>query len=154
MGLGTNLFSSKQTLTERFGIEVEKSEITRKSELLESLADLDENNQELLIRIGKAPEAKVTAEEYNSETGSISVKAAEFENISNGVSEVILTVWTEGDQSDLQYIEMEMQEDGSYYAGVNILDFGYKLGEYFIDAYVTDGAGEKYMVGQTIGIVN
>jgi phosphoglycerol transferase len=154
LGLGTNLFSSKQTLTERFGIEVEKSEITRKSELLESLADLDENNQELLIRIGKAPEAKVTAEEYNSETGSISVKAAEFENISNGVSEVILTVWTEGDQSDLQYIEMEMQEDGSYYAGVNILDFGYKLGEYFIDAYVTDGAGEKYMVGQTIGIVN
>lgn len=154
LGLGTNLFSSKQTLTERFGIEVVQKEIKRKSELLEKLADLDEDNQKLLIRLGKTPKAKITAEEYNSEAGIISVKATDFENITNGVADVMLAVWTEENKGDLQWLPMEIQEDSSYYIDINILDFGYKLGEYHIQAYAVDGAGDKYMVGETTGIVN
>lgn len=40
LGLGTNLFSTVQTLTERVGIETEKKELEKKSKLMEEIADL------------------------------------------------------------------------------------------------------------------
>lgn len=153
LGLGTNLFSSKQTLTERFGIEAEQREIEKKSELLERLADLDENNQELLIRVGKNPKANVLVEEFNNEQGILPVRVSDFENITNGVADVILNVWVEEDQSDLQQIKMEIQEDNSYYIGIDISGFGFRFGEYHIQVYAVDGAGEQYKVAETTGNV-
>lgn len=57
LGLGTNLFSTTPTLTERFGIETVKSQVGRKSRLLESLADINENAEALIIREGRMPSA-------------------------------------------------------------------------------------------------
>ncbi len=153
LGLGTNLFSRKQTLTERFGIETEQREIERKSKLLEKIADLDEDKPELLIREGKTPRANIEVEEYRSELGILSVRVSDFENILNGVADVSLAVWTEEDQSDLQWIQMGIQEDSSYYIDIAVSGFGYKMGEYQIHAYVVDGAGEQYMVGAALGVV-
>lgn len=152
LGLGTNLFSTKQTLTERFGIESVRNEIERRSKLLEKLADLDEDKPELLIRQGKIPKANIEVEEYKSESGILPVRVTNFENISNGVADVIIAVWTEEDQSDIQWLKLEIQEDSSYYIGINTSIFNYKLGEYHIHAYVVDGAGEQYMVAETIGV--
>lgn len=152
LALGTNLFSSTQTLSERFGIETEEKEIEKKSILLEKLADLDENAQELLIREGKVPKADVQVEEYGTE--GLPVRVSEFEYIPCGVVEVWLAVWTNEDQSDLQWIEMQIQDDSSYYIAIDTLLFGYKAGEYNIHAYVIDGAGEQYQVGTAIGLVN
>lgn len=143
LGLGTNLFSTKQTLTERFGIESVRNEIERRSKLLEKLADLDEDKPELLIRQGKIPKANIEVEEYKSESGILPVRVTNFENISNGVADVIIAVWTEEDQSDIQWLKLEIQEDSSYYIGINTSIFNYKLGEYHIHAYVVDGAGEQ-----------
>lgn len=151
LGLGTNLFSSKQTLTERFGIQNVQKEIEKRSELLEQLADLDEEKPELLIRQGKIPKANLVVEEYESELGILPVRVTDFENISNGVADVMIAVWTEENQSDLQWVKMDIQEDSSYYADINISSFSYKLGEYHIHAYVLDGAGEQYMVAETVG---
>ena len=150
LGLGTNLFSTKQTLTERFGIESVRNEIERRSKLLEKLADLDEDKPELLIRQGKIPKANIEVEEYKSESGILPVRVTNFENISNGVADVIIAVWTEEDQSDIQWLKLEIQEDSSYYIGINTSIFNYKLGEYHIHAYVVDGAGEQYMVAETM----
>lgn len=152
LGLGTNLFSSKQTLTERFGIEAMKNEVERKSELLEELADLDEDNPELLIREGKVPKANLVVEEYKSELGIFPIRVTDFENMSNGVADVMIAVWTEENQNDLQWIKMDIQEDSSYYSEINISSFSYKLGEYHIHAYAVDGAGEQYMVAEAVGI--
>ncbi|WP_289302375.1 sulfatase-like hydrolase/transferase [Sporofaciens musculi] len=152
LGLGTTLFSTKQTLTERFGIESVRNEIERRSKLLEKLADLDEDKPELLIRQGKIPKANIEVEEYKSESGILPVRVTNFENISNGVADVIIAVWTEEDQSDIQWLKLEIQEDSSYYIGINTSIFNYKLGEYHIHAYVVDGAGEQYMVAETIGV--
>ncbi len=152
LGLGTNLFSSKQTLSERFGIEAEQREIEKKSILLEQLADLDEGKTELLIREGKNPMANIVVEEYRNESGILPVRVLDFENISNGVADVMLAVWTEEDQSDLKWIPMEIQEDSSYYIDVDIAGFNYKLGEYQLHVYVVDGAGEQYKVAEAIGI--
>ena len=92
LGLGTNLFSDKQSLTERFGIKTMKKEVEKKSDLLEKLADLDENSQDLLIRVGKTPKANIVVEEYNRETGILPVKVMDYENISKGVTNTVLAV--------------------------------------------------------------
>ena len=85
--------------------------------------------------------------------GILSVRVSDFENILNGVADVSLAVWTEEDQSDLQWIQMGIQEDSSYYIDIAVSGFGYKMGEYQIHAYVVDGAGEQYMVGAALGVV-
>ena len=154
LGLGTNLFSSTQTLTERFGIEYEKKELGKKSKLMEALADLNENAKDLLVREGKLPMANVWSEPYESDSGALPVRVNDIKNLSADVSHVMVAVWTNEDQSDLQWIQMEIQEDGSYYARINVPSFGYKEGEYRIHAYVVDENGEQYMVGETIGKVN
>lgn len=154
LGLGTNLFSSTQTLTERFGVEYEKKELEKKSKLMEELADLNENAKDLLVREGRIPTANVWAEAYESDTGALPVRVSDIKNLSADVSHVMVAVWTNEDQSDLQWIQMEMQEDGSYYARINVPNFGYKEGEYRIHVYVVDENGEQYMVGETVGNVN
>ena len=153
LGLGTNLFSGKQTLTERFGSETEEKELERKSELMEKLAALDKNKQELLTRKGKYPKAVISVEEYRAENAVIPVRIANFENIINDVAEVSLSVWTAEDQSDMQWIQMSIQEDGSYYADIDISIFGYKQGEYSIHAYIVDSEGDQYRVAEAIGAV-
>ena len=153
LGLGTNLFSGTQTLTERFGIDYVRKEIRKKSRLMEELADLNENAEELLVREGKMPTANVWAEAYERDTGALPVRVRDMSIVGEGAEHVMIAVWTNEDQSDLQWLEMEGQEDGSYYARINIPSFGYKTGEYRIHAYVVNGLGEQYMLGEAVGIV-
>lgn len=54
LGLGTNLFSSTQTLVERYGIDMEESELKKKSELIDKLADIDENSDGTFIKTRKS----------------------------------------------------------------------------------------------------
>lgn len=152
LGLGTNLFSSAQTLTERFGLDTVQSELGRKSEFMEKLADLDTDSEELLRREGKIPSATVWANDYKYEIGVIPVGVADIKGVS-GIESVILSVWTNEDQSDLQWIQTEEVETGSYYANVNVPNFNYKTGNYYIQAYVVDSSGEQYMVGEAEGFV-
>ena len=154
LGLGTNLFSSEQTLTERFGIQQINSELKRKSKMMEELADLDEDNKELMIREGRAPKATVIAGEYQRDLGLIPVSVTDIENMTDGVQSVQMAVWTKEDQSDLQWIPMETTGDGTYTANVNVMSYGFYLGEYQIHVYVVDGDGEQSMLGTAVGIVN
>lgn len=153
LGLGTNLYSTVQTLTERFGIEDEEREIPKKSKLMEKMANLDTNKSELLIREGKAPTAVVWADPYQYKTGALPVTITDIANVQEGVENVVIAVWTMEDQSDLQWIQMEPREDESYFVNINVPNFNYKVGEYHICAYVIDRAGEQHMVGETTGIV-
>ena len=70
LGLGTNLFSAEQTLTERFGIEKEEKELNKQSELMTQLADIDESSEVLLVREGKIPTGEVVIGEYQRQTGT------------------------------------------------------------------------------------
>ena len=45
MGLGTNLFSNEQTLTEIYCIEKEIQELSKNSEFLDNLESVDENTE-------------------------------------------------------------------------------------------------------------
>lgn len=154
LGLGTNLFSSDQTLTERFGIDQIDKELRKKSKMMEELADIDKDSKALMIREGRVPKATITAGEYQRETGLIPVSVTNIENVTNGIQSVQMIVWTKADQSDQQWIPMGINEDGTYTANINVMSYGFYEGEYQIYVYVVDGNGEQSVLGTAVGIVN
>lgn len=154
LGLGTNLFSKTQTLTERFGIDTVRKELSKKSEFMIKLANIDKNTKDLMIREGRLPVADVSVDAYQYETGSLPVSVTNIRNMQNDIASVMLAVWTNEDQSDLQWIEMGEIEEECYYINVNVSNFNYKEGEYYIQGYVVDSLGEQYQIGEAVGIVN
>ena len=152
LGLGTNLFSSTQTLTERYGIDREGNELKEKSELLEKLAAIDEESDAVLMREGKNPSAEIIVEEYIFQTATFPVAVQNISGIDT-VQSVMAAVWKNEDQSDLQWFAIQQMEDGSYSLNVDITQFGYATGEYQVHIYAIDNGGQQYMVGNGSTIV-
>ena len=146
LGLGTNLFSSEQTLTERFGIEKEEKELNKQSELMTQLADIDESSEVLLVREGKIPTGEVVIGEYQRQTGTIPLTVQQITGGEN-IQSILVAVWTNDDQSDLQWIELQMNEDSNYTTEINMGNFGFIPGDYNIHVYGITGDGEQYFMG-------
>ena len=105
LGLGTNLFSSRQTLIERFDIPMVKKEIGKKSKLMEDLADIDENKEEILERDGKLPAGGYCGRQaINFSRVALPVTVSNIRNVKGEIQSLQLAVWTAEDQSDLQWI--------------------------------------------------
>lgn len=152
LGLGTNLFSSTQTLVERYGIDMEESELKKKSELIDKLADIDENSEELLLRQGKVPTGEIAVGEYNYHTAALPVIVYNIAN-DDSIASVTAAVWHNEDQSDLQWVELPQNEDGTYSTNVNIANFNFVLGEYHIHVYAVNTDGQQYFLGEGMGSV-
>ena len=150
LGLGTNLFSDTLTLEETYGID------RKKSELMEELTStINENASELLIREGRAPTATVTAQPYSYLEGWLPVRITELANADTATSTVNIAVWTEEDRSDQQWMQAELQAqaDGTYLCNINVANFGFKTGQYNIEAYLIDNTGTQYLLGSAAGYV-
>lgn len=152
LGLGTNLFSSVQTLSERFGNEKIAEEVGKKSKLIEELSEIKEETQEVEEVVD--PTAIVTVDAYDFKTGMMPVMVYQIENAPETVQSVKIAVWTEENQSDLQWIQMGMDENGNYIADINVPSFSYKEGMYYIVAFLEDDGGNIYTLGGTIGFVD
>lgn len=152
LGLGTNLFSSTQTLVERYGIDMEESELKKKSELIDKLADIDENSEELLLRQGKVPTGEIAVGEYDYHTAALPVIVYNITN-DDSIASVTAAVWHNEDQSDLQWVELPQNEDGTYSTNVNIANFNFVLGEYHIHVYAVNTDGQQYFLGEGMGSV-
>ena len=154
LGLGTNLFSGEKTLIEQYGVDQMNNELMKKSDLMDRLSEgIDENNTELLIREGRIPTAAAETLPYDYRTGSFQIVISDIQNAENGISMVMAAIWTAEDQSDLHWIQAELQEDGSYVATVSVPNFNYATGDYYVDVYLTDNMGDQYLVASTIGNV-
>ena len=154
LGLGTNLFSSTQTLTERYGRETVKKEVSRKSEMMEKLADIDAEKPELLERTGVLPTANVSTAGYQKDTGLLPIEVTDIEHMRSNIVSVLAAVWMNEDQSDLQWIQLQDMGDGTYKLDLDMANFGYATGVYCIHSYVIDENGDQFMIGETFGIVN
>ena len=154
LGLGTNLFSDTLTLEETYGIDRMSEELQKKSELMEELTStINENASELLIREGRAPTATVTAQPYSYLEGWLPVRITELANADTATSTVNIAVWTEEDRSDQQWMQAELQADGTYLCNINVANFGFKTGQYNIEAYLIDNTGTQYLLGSAAGYV-
>ena len=58
-----------------------------------------------------------------------------------------VAVWTEEDQSDLQWMQAVQNEEGIYVMDIGIGNFGYKTGRYYIDVYGVLGDGSMVLLG-------
>ena len=152
LGLGTNLFSSTQTLVERYGIDMEESELKKKSELIDKLADIDENSEELLLRQGKVPTGEIAVGEYDYHTAALPVIVYNIAN-DDSIASVTAAIWHNEDQSDLQWVELPQNEDGIYSTNVNIANVNFGLVEYHIHVYAVNTDGQQYFLGEGIGSV-
>lgn len=157
LGLGTNLFSSEQTLIELCGKEQLSNELKKESHFMNELAkSIDLESEELLKREGKLPSANLTVMNYDYLSGILQVVVSDLQNVKENVSvipSINAAVWTEENQADIQWVEGEAQPDGSYLVNIYVPDFSYKTGIYYIDVYLKMNEDEKYLLGNTQGYV-
>lgn len=131
LGLGTNLFSGRPTLTESYG----------RSTLEGRLEE-------------KLPHADVAVEEYDETEASILVSISDFRNVTNGVTNVNLAVWSKEDQSDLIWIPAQQKRNNRYEVNITLSSFGYNTGTYTMHAYLWDREGRPWMVGNISYVVD
>ena len=152
LGLGANLYSSQQTLTERFGIEKEESELKKKSKLMNKLSKIDKKKYEEAMTEEYGPEGTAKAGKYDAETESFPIVVKNVQYMSNGIQSMQAAVWKNEDQSDLQWIPLAVY--GKKWKGnVNIGADGSSEGEYNIHVYMIDGNGEQYNIAQIIKVI-
>lgn len=147
LGLGTNLFSSELTLTERYGIDKTEKELSKKSTFLEQLADINADKPEMMVRNDQNL-STIEVGAYEVEEGKIPLTVSGLVNTENQISSVLAAVWTGENQEDLQWLQLEGREDGSYYTDIFASNFGNYTGQYFIHIYIVDEYGSQYLLGE------
>ncbi|MBC5684697.1 MULTISPECIES: GBS Bsp-like repeat-containing protein [Ruminococcus] len=153
LGLGTNLFSSTQTLTERFGIDKMESELKKKSKMMEKLGDIREVETDIgtqTVQEENIPSAELSIGDYDYNYSSLPISVTNISNVPGNIQSVMAAVWKEADQSDLQWVELYQLDDGSYYTDLYVADYGENPGDYNVHIYVIDELGTPTIVtGQT-----
>lgn len=151
LGLGTNLFSKEYTLAELYGVGRMESELHKNSKLMEEFtADIVVEKPE---PEKDGPAAVLTLEEYDYMAGFLPLYIREIDDKGNGISAVNVAVWVNEDQSDVQWMQAEVQDDGSYLMNINVPNFDFKTGDYKIKVYLVDQQGEQHELGGIVGHV-
>ena len=149
LALGTNLFSSTETLLEQYGQDRMKKELLRKSDFLESLEKVDENVTDALYeRYCVVFEDSLSIDSYNSKKGTVNVRVSNIYFMDTLVDESLAI--------DVERVEVEYQEDGmdqihsitlkpdpkdsaSYIGTVDISSWSSLQGELRLNIYTADG---------------
>lgn len=72
---------------------------------------------------------EIAVGEYDYHTAALPVIVYNIAN-DDSIASVTAVVWHNEDQSDLQWVELPQNEDGTYSTNVNIANFNFVLGEY------------------------
>ena len=96
--------------------------------------------------VAEEAETDIVVGEFDYATGTFPVAVI---NPKANTIMMSLAVWTKEDQSDLEWLQMNLDENGYYYVSVNAVDFGVINGKYNLHAYATDIEGETSIVKQT-----
>lgn len=145
LGLGTNLFSSTDTLTEELGFDYVKKEVAKKSEFLERIAALDETTDAYLKKVGKYPTAEVKAIYEEGEV--LRLEVSKIENLDDLVG-VELELWEIGKEEQKEIVTLQKTE-GVYAAEVPVQKYTGSMLESAICLLGKDG--RRYSVGKVSG---
>lgn len=145
LGLGTNLFSGKQTLLEEFGKSKVNAELKKKSEFLEKLSAVNKTNDALLIREGRMNGADADVDMTHAAEGYIPVLVTNVsDSIVNNLQGLVLTVWTEDGQADVTWYELNPDEEGNYAGVIDLSRFNYKSGTYYVNVRAVEQSKREY----------
>lgn len=145
LGLGTNLFSGKQTLLEKFGKSKVNAELKKKSEFIEKLSAVNKTNDALLIREGRMNGADADVDMTHATEGYIPVLVTNVsDSIVNNLQGLVLTVWTEDGQTDVTWYELNPDEEGNYAGVIDLSRFDYKPGTYYVNVRAVEQSKREY----------
>ena len=145
LGLGTNLFSGKQTLLEKFGKSKVNAELKKKSEFIEKLSAVNKINDALLIREGRMNGADADVDMTHAAEGYIPVLVTNVsDSIVNNLQGLVLTVWTEDGQTDVTWYELNPDEEGNYAGVIDLSRFDYKSGTYYVNVRAVEQSKREY----------
>lgn len=145
LGLGTNLFSGKQTLLEKFGKSKVNAELKKKSEFIEKLSAVNKINDALLIREGRMNGADADVDMTHATEGYIPVLVTNVsDSIVNNLQGLVLTVWTEDGQTDVTWYELNPDEEGNYAGVIDLSRFDYKSGTYYVNVRAVEQSKREY----------
>ena len=148
LGLGTNLFSSQDTLLEKYGYDEVSAEMDKKSNFMIELADIDIYDEELLDAQGLLPEAKIRMTGIDLTGKTISFTVSKVENIQEEFKRVELRI-----EDGNNYVRVNAhkgdKDEENYYAEADLSAFNYKNCE--VTAVVIGKSGREYKTATMTG---
>ena len=150
LALGTNLFSSDETLLEQYGKDRMAKELLRKSDFLESLEKVDENVTDALYeRYRVVFEDSLHIDSYNSKKGTLDVRVSNLyfmdtlvdESLTIDVDRVEIAYQEDGKtQVDTITLKPDAKDSASYIGTVDISSWVSANGELRLNLYTADGS--------------
>ena len=146
LGLGTNLYSSGETLVEKYGFDFVTEEMEKRSNFMIELADIDIYSEELLAAQGMLPKAKVAMTGFDKERGLMQFRLTEIENIQEEFERVELSI---DDGTYTGKVPMKETGEGIYEADVDVTKFNYKNAS--LTALVIGRSGRSFKTATMTG---
>ena len=138
LGLGTNLFSSEQTLSEEYGLDKEKGELNKKSTFMSELSGNDVSSddfQEYLSEEG-IRSSVVYLDDYDSETTTATLAIDDIFYTGGNIDYVSVTVTHPDGTSDIVKATHDSENKGRYTATFNVSNGGIESQTISVDAHV------------------
>ena len=66
------------------------------------------------------------------------------DSIVNNLQGLVLTVWTEDGQTDVTWYELNPDEEGSYVGVIDLSQFDYKSGTYYVNVRAVEQSKREY----------
>lgn len=148
LGLGTNLYSSEDTLLEKYGFEETNDEMEKRSNFMLELADIDIYDEDLLEAQGLLPESKITMTGYDRTGNTMSFTVSRIDNIYEEYDRVELRI-EDGNNHVTVKAKKSGKDDGVYYAEADLNTFNYK--NCSVTAVVTGNSGREYNTATMTG---
>ncbi|SDB55682.1 Sulfatase [Butyrivibrio sp. INlla16] len=109
LGLGANLFSSEQTLLEKYGMELEESELNRKSHFMNELAGI--TDEMAMEQNYEGASANCSIEEQGD---IVKVTVSDITGVVEKIEGIQVDVRKDGNYDNLMTYNMVLNSDGSY----------------------------------------
>lgn len=137
LGLGTNLFSSKQTLTEQYGLDKEKGELNKKSTFMSELSGNDVSNEEFQEYLNKEGirSSVVYLQSYDSEAKTATLSVDDIFYTGGNIDYVSVEV-THPDGSRQKVKATHNKSDGRYDAVIDVSNGGIEYQTISVDAHI------------------
>lgn len=117
LALGTNLFSSVDTLSEKFGIEKESAELEKKSKFLSDLESFDEDTERAIeLFSDAAPPEEVKINRKTGEDDTLTIRTADLSKYEedNVIQDVRVKLWYY-DKGEYIHMWYPLEPDGKGY---------------------------------------
>lgn len=146
MGLGTNLFSERDTLIEEYGFDYVTVEMEKRSNFMIELADIDIYSQELLAAQGMLPKARLTMNGYDPANRTMAFRLSNIENIQEEIRRVELRI---DDGTYTGKVLMKESGEGIYQAETDLSLFNCKNAS--LTAVAVGRSGREYSTATMTG---